>query len=55
MALADSAYKRYLAEELPTEAINFVIPHFSGSGSPKNQHRQKDFGMVLRIKLTKRR
>lgn len=55
MALADSAYKRYLAEELPTEAINFVIPHFSGSGSPKKSTQTKDFGMVLRIKLTKRR
>lgn len=34
MQLADAAYKRYAADDLPFEDINFVIPHFSGSGSP---------------------
>lgn len=51
MALADSAYKRYLAEELPTEAINFVIPHFSGSGSPKKSTQTKGlwYGLANQI------
>lgn len=34
MQLADAVYKRYVADDLSFEDINFVIPHFSGSGSP---------------------
>ncbi|MEJ1305543.1 FGGY family carbohydrate kinase [Lacticaseibacillus sp. NRC_P2] len=34
LRLSDSVYKRYLAGSINFDSINFIIPHFSGSGSP---------------------